>query len=312
MIRMKKKPSKFRSKVKLSHLLSCIVVAFVFIWQNLPLLTSSISQFLNPKLSLHFVPSQSNIKSESLDYYLKQCIGVPNCEADVYIFVENHEVEIGETISIHIEIFTTKGWMKKPYFYVLLINNTGHVCAIFPQEVYLTTSDKLPNWFMYNNYIQLSEAGQTYSIPRETLIKGRGTLWINNVQAPNREIWIEKEIANDPHQIGTWSVYIILLAEKYYGPDGKEIPSRNAVTYTTDSFYVGPKTPRKNEALLYWWRWITSTLTLIFSAVTMFKWVSPWIDKYSNTILTWIKRNKIPLIFTTAILLLNIVLWFLK
>lgn len=297
------------------NVISVIVVLIISLLLYLPTITSVLSSLGQPeKIGLPLAPYTYSYTFDDLYKYSVKRTGVPDYTAEIYISFEAKNVEVGKTIQFHVEIDDVEERLEKPYFYIFLVNNTGQIVSVFPEETWLSEYNKLPKWSTQNGYLKWSIRGDTLSIPRETLKEGQGDCWKNNIYKDNCDIWYERQIVDDPSQIGRWEIWIFIFDEKYYTSEGKEQPLENAITYIFDFFQVTPKT-RPEQAggfdIVYLW-WLSKAFAIIISIYGMFRKVSPWINTHSEQILEWWKRNKRIVVVSIIVLFFNLVLFLLE
>jgi hypothetical protein len=305
--------SKKKSRWTLGNVVSGIIVLIIILVLFSPGIASwAASRFAPGKLELQFVPTQyPYLKSSDLQNDVAATSGVSGYSAKIYVSFENTGVPIGGTVKIHVEINNTGTLLSKPYFYAFLVNTTGGVVSVFPQDVYVSEGYKLSPWPLNTpggDYLQLGTYGSYLEIPRQTMISGQGDYWNASNHEPNSEVWLEKQIATDPSQIGQWQLWVFLLDETYQTSTGGTLSSQNAITYTTAFFNVTPEmapTPVNNFAII--WLRLSQLLSVLFTLGSMFglfKRLSPWIDAHNAEISSWWKRNQLYILFSAVCLVL--------
>ncbi|MCJ7632769.1 hypothetical protein MUP77_10320, partial [Candidatus Bathyarchaeota archaeon] len=305
---------KKKSRLTLGNVISIIIVLVILTALYSPAVIPLIASSFKPeKVELSLIPYDPyySYTREDLQKYGVQRTGITGYSANIYVSFEKTEVEIGEAIKLRVEIANAGNPLTKPYFYLFLVNNTGNVVSAFPEATSILTSNKLPAWSMTNtdgiDYLHPRTVGNTLSIPRQTLVTGQGDYWNSSVHKENCEIWLERQIAVDPSQIGRWELWVFAFDEQYHTSEGKDLASENAITYTTEFFDVIPETrpePVSNFATL--WLWLSRGASfgfVILSVFGLFKRLSPWIDSHSVQISGWWKNNGW-IIVVSAILLI--------
>ena len=292
--------------------ISGIILVAILIVLYLPTIISLVSSFFQPNIELSLVPSSPPNTDADLRKYGEVATGVSGYRANIYVSLQSADVEIGEAVKFHVEIASLGNSLTKPYFYTLLVNNTGNVVSMFPTEVGLYTYSKPSPWTVNNqNEIVFYSTGEFgLAIPRQTLIEGHGDCSNNGAYVRNCEIWIQRQIADNPSQIGKWELWVFLFDETYVTPEGNTLSSQNAITYTTVFFNVTPKTAPVTS-----WLWLSGLFSIGFVIVSMFglfKKLSPWIDAHSTQIFAWWKRNQWIVVFSALLLGLYIIFFLLS
>lgn len=311
----KKKP-----KLTLGNVVSAVTVLIIVTMLYSPTIITLVASSRQPeKVELSFIPYSSyySYTRDDLRKYGVERTGVLGYSANIYVSFEKTDVEIGKTVKFRVEIANTGNSPNKPYFYVFLINNTGNVVSVFPDETNILTSYKLPGWSVYGqggtDYWSPRTVGNTLSIPRETLVTGQGDCWNNSIHKENCEIWLEKQITVDPGQIGKWELWIFAFDEQYHTSEDKDLPSENAITFTTESFDVIPEIrpePISNLGIL--WLWLSRGVSfgfVVLSAFGLFKRLSPWIDSHYMQISGWWKNNGWILMISSILLVFYVILF---
>jgi hypothetical protein len=305
--------SKKKSRWTLGNVVSGIIVLIIFLVLFSPGIASwAASRFEPGKLELQFVPTQyPYLTSSVLQGDVAASSGVSGYSARIYISFESTDVPIGGTVKIHVEINNTGTPLSKPYFYAFLVNTTGAVVSVFPQDVYVAQGYKLSPWPLdtQGTYLQLGTYGSYLGISRQTMISGQGDYWNASNHEGNSEVWLEKQTATDPSQIGQWELWVFLLDETYQTSTGGTLSSQNAITYTTAFFNVTPEAAPAPVNSAANWLWLSQLLSVLFtigSTFGLFKRLSPWIDAHNAEISSWRKRNQLYILFSAACLFLYI------
>lgn len=317
-----KSPLRKRSRLTLGNAISVVIVLAILVALYSPTVISLVASSFKPgEVELSFVPCipyNSYIRDDLLKYGAERT-GITGYSANIYISFERTDVEIGEAVKLRVEIANDGNSFNKPYFYVFLVNNTGNVVSMFPDETSILTFYKLSAWSVHSqggiDYWQPRTAGNTLLIPRQTLVAGQGDCWNNSVHKENCEIWLERQIAADPSQIGKWELWVFAFDEQYHTSEGKDLPSENAITYTTEFFDVVPKSrPEPASPFQIFWLWSSRAASfgfVILSAFGLFKRLSPWIDAHSPQVYVWWKNNRWIVVGSGMLLIFYIVLFLL-
>lgn len=319
----KKRTATKKKKPKLTpgNVISAIIVLVILTILYSPTIISVVSSSRQPeKLELSLVPYSPYYAytRDDLRKYGAERTGVLGYSANIYLSFERTDVEVGGAIKFRVEIANIGNSLNKPYFYVFLVNNTGNIVSVFPDETGLLTSDKLSRWSVYNqggiDYWR-PRGESALSIPRQTLISGGGDYWNNTVNKKNCQIWLERQIATDPSQIGKWEVWVFLFDEQYHTSEGKDLQSADAITYTTEFFDVVPEMRTEPASPFQtFWLWgsrLASFGFVVISALGLFRRLSPWIDAHSPQILLWWKNNRWIIIGSALLLIFYIILFLL-
>jgi hypothetical protein len=315
---LEKLRSRLKEKLKPTpgSVLSVVGLLIILLVLYLPTITSVVSSFAQPeKLGCPLVPYTYSYARDDLYKYCVKRMGVPGYDVEIYLSFETESVEFGETVRFHVEIDDVDGRLEKPYFYIFLVNNTGHIGSVFPAETSLNASYKLSQWLLQNGCLRWPIEDGGPLIPRQTLTDGRGDCWENDVRKDDCEIWFERKVIDHPSQIGRWEVYVLVFEEEYYTLGGEEEPSENAITYTMAFFQVtSKKRPEQfgGFEVFSWFGWLSRIFATIVSTYGMFRKISPWINAHSEQILGWWGRNKRIDIITIIALVSNLILFLLE
>lgn len=322
-----------QGKITLGKVTAASIIVLILLILNAPAIipfvaSISVSSNKHEIVGLQFVPSYEAETNNYLRGYAQSSTGVSGYSANVDISFENESVAIGGLVKIQIEINNTGTTLQKPYFYIVLVNNTGTAVSIFPQDTYFEQYSYKPSqWFesQYGSdfFTPLPSNGiqSTLAIPRQTMITGEGDFWNNIIKYKNGEIWFEKQIPADPSQIGQWTVWVFVFDDPYTDSMGKTLSSTNEIAYSTAFFNVTPLTPSQSQAqinnsstLLLWASGFISVVLAAVSTFPLFKKLSPWIDArvHAAQVSGWWKSNQSYILFSATLLLVYIILFFLR
>ena len=261
--------------------------------------------------------------NDKITEYAEAKTGVFGYSADVYVSFEQSAVNVGDTVKINVEIVNHGTTLHKPYFAVLLMNNSGYVVATFPGDnsvSYLESySNKPSQWWtggISDYWIPIRDVDGSMSssyVSRDAMIAGQGTYSTGN-NGYTAKIWFEKQIANMPTQVGQWTVWVFAYDDQYSSPSGSLVSTENAFAYAKASFNVVGKdtqavqtndTLNSASALISFGIYLASTYGL-------FTKFAPWIDAHISSFKGWSKKDKSWLGILLVLSILYVVLYLLN
>jgi hypothetical protein len=245
---------------------------------------------------------------------------VPNYDTEIQIQLDSDKIELGNNVSFRIKIID-KGIvsLRKPYFYVFLLDPSKKAVLSFPDTIYsVSSSSRMYGWSTEDQYqgfyVDCVHYGSHY-IPRGTLIEGFGKyVYVQDNQlywSTPCQVVFQYGLKEDSNLIGNWRIYVFTYDEKYYGRSGNELnvpESDNFIDYSVADLQVTPKSlTQATDYVDFFGKYILSPTVFAVTLALNYLGIYPLLERHSEGIGKIGKKIRQHWIFVAAIIAIVII-----